>query len=457
MCSFTSPLTYLCNHLMYSRQQTAISGEKKVTRKVNLFHISILIIGSILLYWPVYTFDFLIGWDDQWFVTNRYTENGLNWQNFYDILSHFHYGQYAPVNQLYYTILYTLFGYNSSYFHMASFMLHFINSILIYLLIIITCKFMLGEKSNVRINVLSFLTAFMFAILPINVEPVAWISASKVLLYALFYLMALLSYCFYMLKLHSIYFYLTIIFFVISFGCKEQAVVLPLCLILFDYLFGRNLKQWTIWLEKLPFFMLALFFGVVTIQSQELEYGARSFYPIIERIPLSAYTLIEYLTKSLIPINLSYLYPFPFLNGEPMPWWLLIYVIVIPAIIFCFYEYLRFKWVVFGAFIFIIHTVLVLNLFSLARFSIIADRYAYLAAIGPCFILSYIVMVKLRRGTKKNKAFVMTATSISLYFLLLAWYSQSHLTTWKNTYSLKERLKKIIEERKDFDDIKKFK
>src|SRR5690606_27264453 len=113
---------------------------------------------------------FLYGWDDQWFVTNHYTENGLNWSNLSDILTHFHYGQYAPLNQIYYTALYSLFGYNPAYYHITSVVLHICNVILVYTLVSRIAPNLLQDRQvSKRIP---FITGFLFAILPVNVEPV---------------------------------------------------------------------------------------------------------------------------------------------------------------------------------------------------------------------------------------------------------------------------------------------
>jgi len=299
---------------------------------------------------------------------------------------------------------------------------------------------------------ISFLTAFLFAILPVNIEPVTWIAASKVTLYTLFYLAALLSYCRYLDTARAKYFYLTLFFFVLSFATKEQAVLMPLCMLLFDYIYGRDFKDKMIWFEKLPLVILTVLFGLISLQSQGLQ-GGRSFYPVLQRIPLSAYTLSEYFTKCLIPINLSFLYPFPFQNGDKVLWWLWIYAAAIPLMIYCLYKQLKNRWLLFGLLFFFIHIGLVINLVPLARYSVTADRYAYLSTIGTCFIVGYFVVINLHTSRKRlSWLFV-----FGLYTALLTAYSSSHIRVWTNTYTLKEKLKKTIESRKDYEELKKLK
>lgn len=420
--------------------------------KTYLTHVFGLSLAVCAIYWPVYQFSFLYGWDDQWFVTNHYTEGGFGLSNLWEILSTFHYGQYAPLNQLYYTLLYTFFGYDPFYFHIASVCLHLANVLLVY-------SFLSRIVPKLRMNEAiiqkraPFFSALFFAILPINVEPVAWVSASKVLIYTLFYLLALLTYCKYLtLSEKPSYYYLTLFFFTLSFGAKEQAVVLPACLLLLDWLYGRNLKSHYVLLEKLPFLVLGLLYGITTIQSQGLV-DNRSFYSLYERIFLGAYTLMEYYTKSILPVNLSFLYPFPFVSGETIPWWLWIHVLAIPIILYCFYKYLKRHWVFFGLSFFLFHIGLVINFFSLARHSVIADRYAYVSTIG----ISLIIAISVENLLRKIRNRKLVNVVVVIYLGILMVYSSSHVFVWRSTHALKKRLKTTIEQRADFSELKKYK
>lgn len=400
-----------------------------------------ILIGAI--YFRVMQADFLYGWDDQWFVTNYYTEEGISRNNIFAIFTEFYRGQYAPINQLYYTILHNIFGYNKAIFHLASLVIHLLNTILVF-------KFTKGIfKSDQEHPTESFpiLVASLFAIMPINVEPVAWVSASKVILYAFFYLIALNLYIKYIEVLKAKFYILTLFVFTLSFLAKEQAVTLPLTLVVLDWYKGRNLNDRDIWLEKAPFFLLAILFGLITIESQELQDGVRSFYPILQRIPLSVYTFFEYLTKCIIPINLSYLYPFPFQDGEQVPWWMWIYPIVLPLLLWNSPN-IKDKQILFGILFFTVNILLVCNLTSLARYSLIADRYTYLASIGICILLIRILHFFFLKYQTTTKLFA------GIYFCVLLCYSYSYVQTWKNAYTVKIRLKSTIESRPDFTELK---
>jgi|GEM_PF-3396945 len=105
----------------------------------------------------------------------------------------------------------------------------------------------------------------------------------------------------------------------------------------------------------------------------------------------------------------------------------------------------------FGVLFFIIHIALVLNITSLARHSVIADRYTYIAGIGICFLVVYGFQY-LYSQRKKVALFAGT-----VYLVALIGYAHVYVHVWKNAYSVKERLKTTIESRADFEELKKIK
>jgi hypothetical protein len=209
--------------------------------KNNLWLSVSLVLVSCIVYYPTFNNQFQNFWDDQWVAINHYTKDGLTRKNLWAILSEFYHGQYAPVNQLYYTLLHALFGYNAMAFHGMCLLIHILNVLLVFSLIkkLLSLNKGFDELSVQRI---AYFTAVLFAIHPFLVEAVAWIAASKIILYALFYLIALHCYLKYTVALKLKYYLLTLLFFIISFGAKEQAVTLPVCFILIDYALNRNLK-----------------------------------------------------------------------------------------------------------------------------------------------------------------------------------------------------------------------
>lgn len=138
---------------------------------------------TLLVYYPTLKNGFLTGWDDQWMVFSHYTERGWTVDNLWHIFTDFYGGQYAPLAFLSYLVLYAGFGYDPFYFHMFSLLLHIGCVCLVWKLISSLLR-VHGGVSEKQILYVNFITTLLFAVHPINVEAVAWISALKVLLYA---------------------------------------------------------------------------------------------------------------------------------------------------------------------------------------------------------------------------------------------------------------------------------
>ncbi|WP_420477533.1 hypothetical protein, partial [Noviherbaspirillum sp. ST9] len=127
--------------------------------------IIVLVLIELLVYLPVFKLDFQTRWDDQWVAKNLYTEHGLHMDTFRAILTEFYKGQYAPLNQLYYTSLYNFFGYDPLAFHAAGFVLHALNSLLVFLFIDKLLKFKAFDFVPSTAPV-AFLSSLLFAVNP---------------------------------------------------------------------------------------------------------------------------------------------------------------------------------------------------------------------------------------------------------------------------------------------------
>ncbi len=413
-----------------------------------------LVIIAFVIYLPVFHHTFLTMWDDQWVVVNRYTTTGITPENLWNVLTEYYHGQYAPINEYLYITLHAIFGYNATAFHIASLLIHCSNIVLVYTLLLRLLR-LSNKFQEVSINRIAFFTALLFTIHPFLVEAVSWLSASKNIIYATFYLIALHYYISYLQTQKWKFYLAAILFFIISYGGKEQAVTLPVCLLLMDYSLARKFNR-KLWLEKLPFFVLALFFGYISMDSQAANgegmlVGGR-YYPLTQRIPLACYTVSEYLTKCLIPIKLSYLYPFPNQIGEPLETRFWIYPLAAALIIAAFWKVFRPRWMFFGIAFFLIHILLVSNILSLSRFAMVADRYVYLASVGIFFTLAFLFDKWL---TEKPAARPFAFLLAGIYVLYLGVYTNQRCKVWHDTDSLKYELRQVIKGRDDYPEIQK--
>jgi hypothetical protein len=412
----------------------------KINRKYCFLSV-LLVVLPILVYFPTFQNDFLFYWDDQWQVTNRFSSGDFTFENLYLIFSQSNGGQYSPINQLMYTALYTFFGYNPVAFHAASLIVHIINTLLVYSLLIGVFD-KTEEMLKINIRIIAFMSALLFAIHPVNVESVAWVSASKIPVYTLFYLAGLNAYLKYIENERIKWFIFTIFCFIISFGCKEQTVTFPVSLLLIDWFLGRKLRSEKILVEKIPFFVLSLFFGLVTVTVNGLSSGV-SDYPFGQRLLFSCYAIFEYITKTLLPIQLNYLYPFPMDAGNAIPLKFWIFPFLILGLSFLPVIYRKNRIVMFGVLWFFIHISLSLNIISLGRYAMIADRYLYIGITGLSIIITYIVNVLY---SKYNKLIV--SVLFTVYLCYLGTYTFIYTQKWQNSDTVKQYLRELSEDKK---------
>ena len=97
---------------------------KSAKYKIEWLYPVVLAVLPVLVYYPVFTHEFLYMWDDKWQVLNAYTFGGIGWKNICSIFTEYPMGQYSPLNQLIYSFLYIEFGPNATVFHAVNLMWH---------------------------------------------------------------------------------------------------------------------------------------------------------------------------------------------------------------------------------------------------------------------------------------------------------------------------------------------
>ena len=210
-----------------------------------------------------------------------------------------------------------------------------------------------------------------------------------------------------------------------------MAVILPLI----DYYSGRKLIDKKVILEKIPFFLIALIFGILAFTTQKhtkaIVFTDYSFY---DRILFASYGVTTYLWKCLLPINLSCFYDYP-LKGTYG--WYIVYVIIVLALCWLVYRSVKHtRIILFGMLFFIFSLLMILQIIPVGG-AIIADRYTYLAYIGLFFMIGHGVDHVWKNKTQKfnfNKPVV--AIVFPIFVLLLAIGTYQRCKVWKDTLSI---------------------
>ncbi|WP_192348903.1 hypothetical protein [Algoriphagus sp. Y33] len=405
---------------------------------------------TVLAFIPTFSNDFQLDWDDTWQVLENPLVNTPSLQDVIYHFTHFWQMQYSPVNSVFYLLIAGLFGMDATAFHTFCLLIHWGSTILVFLIVKKLVAVLLPKTGNKKATIYAFFTASIFAIHPLQVESVAWISASKIVLYGFFTLIALYSYIKYIRTSHWLWLIATVLAYLLGFGSKEQAIILPLNLILFDYVFGRfadlNWKKLVtsrVILEKTPFFMMALGFWYFTSLN---SYGTitSNGYPFYQRLVFGFYSITEYIFRFLAPVKLYFFHPYPISLGDSLPLHYYGYIVLAGIIGYFVWDHYSKgnKIVVVGFLFFLINLLLVLHIIPLPRTVITADRYMYLSIIGLALIMVWQTDQWL---SFQNRSIFLALGS--LWFIFLGIHTFIRKADWKDSETAKASVIQILEKK----------
>lgn len=317
--------------------------------------------------------------DDPEYVLQNELIKSLSFQNISKIFSSYTHGHYQPFSVLTYAIDYSIYGLNAYGFRLTNILLHLANIMLVF--IFIRC---LSGRFYVAVVV-----SLLFAVHPLRVESVVWISERKDVLYAVFYFSALICYLNYIEKNKSVkYILLTGLFFILALLSKSMAVSLPIVLLLIDWYKKRKYSIRLV-IEKVPFLLLSVLFGIIVINSQQssglLEDTLTSF-TVFDRILLSSYSAIIYIYKVFVPFNTLFMTDYPNMIDGHLPVYFYLAPICIALISILIYKFQIFRReLVFGLLFYLITISLVLQIIPVSGF--LWDHYTYVPSVGLLFII----------------------------------------------------------------------
>ncbi len=389
-----------------------------------------LFVFTFLLYSAALKNEILIGWDDGEYLTNPAITNPGQGAGS-AIFSDFHLGMYQPLAVLSFLFNYKLAGDAAAGYIIVNILLHLLNIWLVYKLMLLWFK---------RFET-AFIAALLFAIHPMHVEGVVWISTRSSLLYSVFFLSGLIRYEKYLSTQSAKDYTITLVLALTALFCKSMAATFPLILVVVDYFKSRKLTGKVI-AEKVPFLVLSVIFGIIAIKASA-SFGhitvLESEYNIFQRVVLILYGISFYLVKLVLPVNLSAIYSFPEAVNGSLPGWVytpMIAFIVYAIIILRSHE--NRKLYVFGGLFFLFSISMVLPLFW-SRIFITADRYTYLPYIGLFMIIavgSAKILDQLKYSQRSTRNMIYVASGLILLFLsagvvnrIKAWHDVPALMT----------------------------
>ena len=397
--------------------KTAITERSLQDKFLEYLPLAVIVLAFFMIYSQALNFD-LLDWDDYGYIKNNPDVQNFSIRNFF---TSFYGGNYHPLTCITWSVDYYLGGLNGKSYHMTNMLLHVLNIVLMYFFV----KFLFERKD------IALFTAALFAIHPMHVESVAWVSERKDVLYACFFLLSLIAYLRFIRNDHKKYYLASLVLFILSLLSKSAAVVLPLVLLLIDYFKEKKITTESL-LLKLPFFLISILFGVIALKSQQtsMSYGFAPHFPLISRLLIASYGMTHYLLSFVFPFKQSALHPYPVAVGEALPWYFFGSAITIFLIIFCIIYFKKYRKILLFAFgFFFINLLLVIQILPVGK-AIVAERYTYLAYPGLAMLLGYLLFGF--SGRSKNIILV----SIAAWLIFLSVQTYARLPVWKNSLTI---------------------
>ena len=412
-------------------------------QKKTVFEIAIillLILSSLMVYGQVRKFDF-VHFDDTVYVSqNKNIQQGLTVDSLIWAFTTVHAANWHPVTWLSHMTDYRLFGLNPGMHHMTSVLLHIINTLLLFFVF----RKMTGGLWQ------SAVIAALFALHPLHVETVAWVSERKDVLSTLCWMLTVWSYLAYVEQPSGRRYAAVVLFFVLGLMSKPMLVTLPFVLLLLDYwpLNRIAFRPWSdqsgikqlalvasLVREKIPLFILVILSSAITYYAQQKGEAVAPLdvIPMAERITNSISAYVGYIEKTVYPVHLACLYPHPGM----LPWWkaatagLLIAAISVAAL----RSARKHPYVIVGWLWYLGTLVPVIGIVQVGSQSM-ADRYTYVPIIGLFIVMVWgipALFIKWRHGKP------VLAVSSVVILCALAGLARQQAGYWKNSITLFER------------------
>lgn len=227
-------------------------------------------------------------------------------------------GHWIPMTWLTFGLDHAFWGMNAFGYHLTNILLHAANAVLFYLLALRLLRRALTTASPGATRVGAIVAALFFAVHPLRVESVAWVTERRDVLSALFYLLAVLAYlkaCAADGPSRTRWLLASIGAYALGLLSKSLIMSLPFVLLVLDvYPLRRARGSWRrVLLEKLPYLLLAIAAAAISLLVVIARVGLTSSaaYPPTARVAMALYSLVFYLWKTLVPLLLSPMYELP--------------------------------------------------------------------------------------------------------------------------------------------------
>jgi Flp pilus assembly protein TadD len=336
-----------------------------------------------------------------------------------------------------------LYGLNAGGHHATNVILHTIAVLLLF--------WVLQQMTGAAWR--SALVAALFAVHPLHVESVAWVSERKDILSAVFFFLMLLAYSRYARAPSVMRYLAVVVLFAAGLMSKPMLVSAPIILLLLDYWPLRRFEQPSLirgkakasesdeqrrkirrlYLEKIPLFVLSAVAAILTFVLQKRTAGAIPPLPFLWRVQNAFVSYVIYVWKTLWPARLAVFYPHP--NDTLALWEVMFAILLLLAITASVIVFRKQRpYLLTGWFWYLVMLIPVIGIIQVGEQGH-ADRYTYLPHVGLFVAAVWFAIDVATVRQSKTRVAVTTAAAV-LIILALAWVAFIQTSYWRNSDAL---------------------
>jgi len=344
-----------------------------------VFKVLLVLLAGLFVYAPIFHADWL--WDDDQEITANQIlpdDGGLVkiWTGLTTTGTIFPTGgaDYFPLKTSFQWVLYRFFGTDRTGWHLTNVILHLLNCLLVWRVLS-----RLGLRQ-------AWLGGLLFAIHPVLVESVAWVSELKNTLSLPFLLGSFLAFLNYDERKESSWLISASLLYLAAILCKTSVVMFPFVILLYCWWKRGKITLDEI-LVSIPFFFISAVFGAITAYFQSSRAIGTEIIPVggmLSRTATAGISIWFYLLKSILPFDLLPIYP-RWKVDPPSPVLFLAWPILFGLLIWFWTK--RQTWgrhVLFGLGFFLINLLPIIGFMKMSymRITWAADHFIYLPIIG---------------------------------------------------------------------------
>jgi tetratricopeptide (TPR) repeat protein len=355
---------------------------------------------------------------------------------------------YWPVTNTSFWLEWRLWGTNTVGYHLSNLILHVVDALLIWLVL---------KRLSVP---WPWLAALLFAVHPINVESVAWISQRKNLLALLFFLISILWWLRVQAQtdaaatdkaknrwpsalystIFNRWYALSLLAFLLAMLSKGSVAILPLILLLIVW-WQRDRITWSDIVASVPFFVVSLILTKVDIWFQAHDSGIIREVSFLQRLLGAGAVIWFYLGKALVPVDLAFIYPQWQIDPNNFLWWLpLLASIVVTLLLFWKRNSQRARWVrpLFVAWLYFCICLFPVMGFAdvgYMRHSLVSDHYVHIALISVVAIVAS-TCCQTYKMLPSHAVRQIVPIGASLVVLIFAWLTWQQSGLYANALTL---------------------